>query len=387
VPGRVLSGDEAGLDARLIDVAVSRILVVHYALSPGGATRVAVADAKVLARAGFDVGFASEPGEWSDHLDGAAVRVHRLFFQDAARHPTALRYVLGLPLTLITLLLVVLRHRYDCLYLHHRQSSVAVSAVARLTGAAYVFIAHVVFSGGQAITRAGRHVLAVSESVRRNLIDQYGVDAGVITVMPNAVDTDVVRPAAAVLQRFESRWNIPADACVVACVALLIPQKAHDVLLRAWIDVAARCPGAVLVLAGDGPLRGELERWCAAHGIADRVRFLGMVDDMSAVYARASLIVLSSNAEGMPVSLLEAAAFGVPAVATAVAGVPEVIEDGSTGVLVPPGDPEALAAAIARLVEDRATLGRMGAAARDRVVASYSAGARDSRLIQYFRQI
>jgi glycosyltransferase involved in cell wall biosynthesis len=366
---------------------VTRILVVHYALTPGGATRVAIADARRLAEAGFDVGFASEPGEWSGHLADANVRQHRLYFQDAGRHPTALRYALGLPLTFVMLLAAVIRHRYDCLYLHHRQSSVAVSSVAALTGAAYVFIAHVVFAGGRAITRAGRHVLAVSESVRRNLIDHYAVDPSVITVLPNAVNVDVARPDAVALRAFETRWTIPADATVVACVALLIPQKAHDVLLRAWVDVAAACPGAMLLLAGDGPLRGEMEQWCAAHGIADRVRFLGMVDDMASVYSRASLIVLSSNAEGMPVSILEAAAFGVGAVATAVAGVPEVIEDGRTGRLVPPGDPAALARTLEALVRDPAALRRLGAAARDRVVAGYSDEVRTPRLVQYFRQL
>ncbi len=315
------------------------------------------------------------------------MRRHRLYFQDPGRHSTALRYALGLPLTFVTLLAAVIRRRYDCLYLHHRQSSVAVSSVAALTGAAYVFIAHIVFSGGRAITKAGRHVLAVSESVRRNLVDHYGVAADVITVLPNAVNVDVARPDAEALQAFETRWRIPAGAPVVACVALLIPQKAHDVLLRAWVDVAAACPGALLLLAGDGPLRGELEQRCRADGIADRVRFLGMVDDMAAVYARASLIVLSSSAEGMPVSILEAAAFGVGAVATAVAGVPEVIEDGRTGRLVPPGDPAALARTLEALLGDPAAMSRIGAAARARVLAGYSDEVRTPRLVQYFRQL
>ena len=366
---------------------MTRLLVVHYALSPGGATRVAIDDAKRLVRAGFDVGFASEPGEWSDQLKGTGVRMHRLSFQDATRHPTALRYALGLPLTLVTLLTAVLRYRYDGLYLHHRQSSLAVSAVARLTGATYVFIAHVVFYGGKAITSTGRHVLAVSESVRKNLVDHYGVEPGVITVLPNAVDVNVVRPGADAIAAFDARWNIPGGACVVACVALLIPQKAHEILLRAWVEVAAACPEALLVLAGDGPLRAQLEQWCVANGIAGRVRFLGMVDEMAVVYARASLIVLSSDAEGMPMTLLEAASFGVGAVATAVAGVPEVIEDGKTGYLVPPRDPARLAAALVSLVQDRPALQRIGAAARARVVAAYSADVRAARLAEYLRPL
>ena len=132
-------------------------------------------------------------------------------------------------------------------------------------------------------------------------------------------------------------------------------------------------PEARLVLVGDGPCRADLEARAARPDLAGRVLFTGWRRDLTRILADTDLAVLSSRNEGTPVALIEAAAAAIPAVATNVGGVCEVVFDGVTGALVPHGDPAAFAKACAKLLDDPAGRSRMGDAARELVRASYSA--------------
>ena len=121
-----------------------------------------------------------------------------------------------------------------------------------------------------------------------------------------------------------------------------------------------------LWLVGDGPLRPAVEKAIVKMGLERKVLFLGIRDDVPKLLAASDLFVLSSDYEGVPLAVLEAMAAGKPVVATAVGGVPELIEDGKTGILVPPRNPETLAKGILRLVKDADLRQRMGKAARER---------------------
>ncbi|MFP3938687.1 MAG: glycosyltransferase family 4 protein [Thermoanaerobaculia bacterium] len=145
------------------------------------------------------------------------------------------------------------------------------------------------------------------------------------------------------------------------------PEKDHATLLRAFARVAERHREARLVLAGDGPLRREIEALAGSLGLNGRVLFLGARRNLSAWMAGADLLVLPSRIEGVPGVVLEAAARGLPVVATAVGSVPDAVVDGTTGLLVPPGDPEALAGALEQLLADGELRSRMGAAGREHV--------------------
>jgi glycosyltransferase involved in cell wall biosynthesis len=139
--------------------------------------------------------------------------------------------------------------------------------------------------------------------------------------------------------------------------------KDFSTLLAALELVGA---GYRAALVGDGPGLGEVVTALRARGLSDRVELLGARGDVSDVLARSDVFVLSSRSEGFPVSILEAMAAGLPVVATDVGGVAEAVVDGETGILVPAGDPEALAAALRRLVADPALRRRLGAAGRTR---------------------
>jgi glycosyltransferase involved in cell wall biosynthesis len=142
---------------------------------------------------------------------------------------------------------------------------------------------------------------------------------------------------------------------VVLSVARLEAGKGLDVLLRA----AAHLPEATFAIAGDGPERVVLEALARALGVDERVRFLGFRNDVEALLAGCDVFVLPSLDEGFPLSVLEAMAACRPVVASDVGGVPEAITHDETGLLVPPGNPDALAAALARLLDDAPTRRRL----------------------------
>ncbi len=160
--------------------------------------------------------------------------------------------------------------------------------------------------------------------------------------------------------------GLPASATVVGAVGRLEPIKGHRYLLEAVGRLAPRCPGLHLALVGDGELLAELRRAAEHAGLAGRAHFLGWREDVPAVLHAFDLFALPSLNEGMGRALVEAMAAGLPIVASAAGGVPEVLAGGAAGLLVPPADAEALARAIETLLADPALRARLGAAARER---------------------
>jgi glycosyltransferase involved in cell wall biosynthesis len=164
----------------------------------------------------------------------------------------------------------------------------------------------------------------------------------------------------------------PGDRAV-GILAVFRPEKDHATFIRAARIVADRIPEARFVLAGDGPGREELEALTRELGLEDGVVFAGLRSDVEDVLASLDVVVLSSfTIECFPYAILEAMAMGVPAVCTAVGGLPEMIEDGVTGRLVPPKDPAALAEGIIDVLSDEGRRRAMGVAARERLEANFT---------------
>jgi glycosyltransferase involved in cell wall biosynthesis len=163
------------------------------------------------------------------------------------------------------------------------------------------------------------------------------------------------------------------DAPLVGIVARLVPIKAHEVFLAAAARVHAVLPQARFIIVGDGERRQELEQQVDALGLGGVTHFLGWRADLDRVYADLDVVVLTSRNEGSPVALIEAMAAGVPVVATAVGGVPDVVADGTSGLLAPIDDAPTVADHTIALLRDRPRAAAMGRAGRARVVATYSA--------------
>lgn len=165
--------------------------------------------------------------------------------------------------------------------------------------------------------------------------------------------------------QLRAELGLPDEAVVVTCVANLRPVKNHALLLRAAARLPA-VPSVHLLMVGGGPLRAELVALAGQLGLTERVHWLGSRQDIPAILADTDIKVLASDWEGLPGALLEAMAAGCPVVATDVGGVSELLVNGETGFLTPPGDAEALAAALSRLVTDPALRHRLGEAGRRR---------------------
>jgi sugar transferase (PEP-CTERM/EpsH1 system associated) len=192
-----------------------------------------------------------------------------------------------------------------------------------------------------------------------------------IRVIQNGIDVSKFAEASCDVSAVREALGVPSDAPLIGTVGRLSEVKRQDVLIRAFARVVARAPNAHLVLVGDGPLRQELGSLAAGLGIADRVHFAGYQPD-SAPYLRAmTVFALTSRSEGMPQAVLEASVTGLPVVASRVGGLPEVIEDGVSGVLFNAGDEAALAEALCDLIADPQRATRMGAAARARVESRF----------------
>ena len=207
-------------------------------------------------------------------------------------------------------------------------------------------------------------VVAVSRAAAERHASCGAVRREKLRVIPNGVDTEVFRPDPERRARVRRELGLASEFVWLAAGRLMW-KKDHATLLRAFGQLG----GGALLIAGAGPQEAELKRLAAECG--GSVRFLGQVDDMPALMNAADGFALSSLVEGLPVALLEAAASGLPAVATGVGGVREILGE-DAGVVVPPGDPAALAAAMGRLaalpVEARE---RMSGAARDAAVARF----------------
>jgi len=210
-------------------------------------------------------------------------------------------------------------------------------------------------------------VIAISEGVRTALV-HAGVRPGQVFVVRSGVDLGRVAAPPDARLRVRAAWGAGDDDVVVLVPGSLERRKGHAVLLEA----ARRLNGAPMrwVFCGDGSEREALVR--AAAPLGGAVRFEGFRDDMGACLAAADVVALPSLAEGLGVAALEGAAAALPVVASRVGGLVEAVADGETGLLVAPGDPAALAAAIGRLAADAGLRARLGAAGRARVVACYS---------------
>lgn len=213
--------------------------------------------------------------------------------------------------------------------------------------------------------RLAERVVAVSNAVGRELIATEKLDPERLVVIPNGVDPALFRSRDSAAVR--ARWQVPPGALVIGAVGRLSPTKGLVHLIDAVAALGAAGHESVLVLAGSGSEHSALENRARRAGLGAAVRFLGFCDRLEEVYPGFDLYALPSLAEGSPNALLEAMACGLPAVACAVGGVPEIVEDGVSGLLVPPADAGALGAALGRLAADRELCRRLGTTARQRV--------------------
>lgn len=203
--------------------------------------------------------------------------------------------------------------------------------------------------------------VAVSDEVQTSLARRYGLRD--VPVIPNGVPLDRYSPEGNVRTAWRREHRIADDAIVIACVARLAPPKEHGLLLDAFARLRGQV-ARVLLLVGDGPERAVLAARAGGMTPGHEVRVLGARTDVPAILAASDLFVLPSRREGCPLAVIEAMAAGLPVIASAVGGVPRMIEDGRSGRLVAAGDEVALREALEELIADPARRRALGDEAR-----------------------
>jgi glycosyltransferase involved in cell wall biosynthesis len=284
---------------------------------------------------------------------------------------------------LLTLVNYIRRHRIDIIHTHLLASDVMGRVAGFLTRRPVVSTIH---NARVDLDREPRHqqwmerwsarlwcrrLIVVSALLRDEIAEWFGVPRSRVLIIPNGVDTERFRPPPGFDPGVVKHELLGGDYPMVTNVARLVPQKAQHVLVEAAAQLAPTYPDARFVLVGDGPLRDEIRELAAARGISDRVVLTGIRTDIPQILAASDVFVLSSQWEGMPISLLEAMSAGAPAVATDVGGVGQVLQNGETGLLVPPGDPAALAVAIAACLDAPEPARQRATAAQAMMVQTY----------------
>lgn len=357
--------------------------VVHVMASGerGGGTDHLLGLLPELRQAGVDSSAVTSPsGPLANRLEALGFAVGRVNMMRSRLDPRIARRLRG----------EVLSRKPDLVHCHGTRA--AFMAVKAVFPVPWIYTAHGLSyrQSGTPVRRAARiaaetlicrladEVVSVSESDLDDLRRRHALPGGHGVHIPNAVDTARFRPR----DRGQARrtLGIGDDEFVVGTVARLVPQKAVGDLVEAMVSL----PGGTLVVVGEGPHRDRLERQAREAGV--RTTFLGSRDDVEHVLPSFDVFVLPSRWEGEPLALLEAMAAGLPCVATATSGSKEVLRDPALGVLVPLGEPAAIARAVAVLRSDPALRDSLGNAARQ-AVEGRSWRSTAARLLQVYDEV
>lgn len=351
-------------------------------LEVGGVERLAAVLAVRLGADGFTCSVCAlgRDGRLGDELRGAGVPIFTL-----GRRP-------GLDLRVMRRLAAILREQeVDILHTHHTGAlvyGVPAALVAGVRAVVHTEHSHDALDNNPRL-RAAERVLTkfttattcVTQEVKQYLSERVRIPPRRLIVLPNGVDTEVFAPGPADPTLIR---ELRLSRCkVVGTVGRLDALKDQATLIRAFALVRSSVPDARLIIVGDGPLRAELADLAEALGVRDAVRFTGTRCDVPALLRAFDVFALSSTHEGLPLALLEAMSTGVAAVATAVGGVPNVVEHGVSGFLCTPKDADALAGYVVRLLGDADLRRTIGQDARARVEAAFSV----RRMIEEYRGV
>lgn len=341
------------------------LFLIDKAVDSGGAERFALGLASNLPKDRFDVWYVStriaeSPAE--EILDRAGV-THLNLGRRGKWEVHRFRALVAL----------LRRERFDVVHSHMFGSNVWGTTLGRAFGVP-VIVAHEhnwSYSGNpvrvlidrQLISRLATKFVAVSRANQERMMAVERIPAEKIVVLPTAYIPSAVSSGLDI----RAELGLPPESLIVGTAAILRVEKALNVLIEAHARVLREFSDAHLVIAGEGDRQAELERQVAELGTGNRVHFLGNRPDVDSILSTIDVGALSSDWEGMPLFVFECMAAGTALVATAVGGVPEIVEHGRTGLLVQPRDPAALAAALAELLADPQRRAQLAEAASERI--------------------
>src|SRR5262245_27977167 len=357
----------------------TRVLHLITSFEVGGTERQAVELLKRIDRRRFDARLAAL------RLEGPLYEEVEELFPRAPQFPLTSFYNANAARQLLKLRNWMISERADILLAHDFYAGLLGAAAARLAGVRVIACQrHMRLSdrrahewGTRFTHRLAHRVLVNSEAIRDHLLSGGQVAPEKIVVIRNGLSEAAERAALDDDGRAKKRaallreLNLDEGAKLIGLVARLQPVKGHRYFIEAASRVAAVEPNAHFLLVGDGALRREIEEQATRLGVDDRVHLLGARGDAAAIAAGFDVATLASLNEGLPNAVMEAMAAGAPVVATAVGGTSELVIDGATGFLAPPGDAEALARRILDALRDPDRSARMAEQGRRRVLSQF----------------
>jgi len=357
------------------------LVILHTERSTGwgGQEMRTVSEARGIAAAGHRVIIVASPG--------AAVLVRAA---EAGLEARALRMRNAFdPLAIARLVATIRRERVDIVNTHSSIDSWLGAFAAKLAGAKLVRTRHLATPISRNpfnfVHRMPDAIITTGETTRQRLSQHNRLHPYILESIPTGVDCDEFqpRPRSADLR---AQLGLPIEATILTKVAVLRRLKRHDVLVDAAALLKER-PELFFVFVGDGSQRESIEEMIRAIGMESRFKLFGHLDDIRPVLAATDILVSSSDTEGVPQSAAQAMAMELPVVHTAVGSVGELIDDGVTGLLVPPGDPAALAAAIVRFVDAPAFARECARRGREHVSRNHSREKMIERVLRVYRRL
>jgi glycosyltransferase involved in cell wall biosynthesis len=300
-------------------------------------------------------------------------------------HPIPFRSRLD-PLAILRLARLC-RGRFELLHSHNARANVHARFAARLAAVPVTVstVHNSVFKYDVSVARQrlyaaaerrtvrwANRIVAVSSGIAEDLVLRYGIPSAKIVVIPNGIDPECLRPSRPATA-IRAEFGVAPSSALIVQVGRLTPQKGFDTLLLALVRIRAAFPSVRTLLVGDGPDRPALESLASRLGIDDCVQFLGYRTDVIDILTAAELVTVPSRSEGMPYTLLEAMGLGRPVVASRIPGIIEVVQDGHTGILIPPNDPAALASAALRVLRNPQSAATFGAHAKTHTLTYFTA--------------
>jgi glycosyltransferase involved in cell wall biosynthesis len=223
----------------------------------------------------------------------------------------------------------------------------------------------------QLTERYVKRFIVVSGALERALVQERGIPAHRVVRIYNGIEVKEYRPTQ-MKTGLRDQWGVARSVPLIGAIGRMVWQKGFKYLIQSVPNMLEVIPEARFLLVGDGPLRADLEGLVRELNIHDRVIFTGFRSDILEILSTIDILVAPSLLEGFPMITLEAMAMAKPIVATQIEGIIEQISEGEEGMLVPPKNPNALAAEVLRLVQDKELSSRLGAAARRKVESCFS---------------
>jgi glycosyltransferase involved in cell wall biosynthesis len=346
------------------------VLILTTHMNTGGISQYVSVLSRGLHRHGTGVWVVSSGGDKAGELAAVGVGHIELNIRTKSELSWKLYAALG-PLSRL-----IKEKNIDVVHTQTRVTQVLGTLLEKRTGAVHVSTCHGFFRPRwfrKMCPCWGRAVIAISAPVRRHLIEDFGIDEKRVFLIPNGIDVNEFAGATENSKAAGRRELHLGDEPVIGIIARLSDVKGHDILIRAFKNVVQKYPGAKLVIIGQGKEEKGLKKLVEEQTLAANVVFYPVLGKTSQLLPAFDVFVMPSLQEGLGLSVMEAQAAGLPVVASRVGGIPDLIEDGKTGLLVEPRDVEGLARAVIRLLDDKGYAGQLARAGQEFIRKNFSA--------------